>query len=60
MRTMAAKRQTKSLTSPLELTQEQVDMARKGYSERVFAAFESGRAGKARPKAKTAKRRSPK
>jgi hypothetical protein len=57
---MAAKRQTKTFTSPLDLTQEQVDMARKGYSERVFAAAGTGRVGKARPKAKTAKRRSPK
>lgn len=45
----------------MELTQEQVDMARKGYSERVFAAIDkAGRAGKSRPKAKSAKRRSSK
>jgi hypothetical protein len=58
---MAAKRQTRSFSSPMELTQEQVDMARKGYSERVFAAIDkAGRAGKSRPKAKSAKRRSSK
>ena len=56
---MAAKRQTRSFSSPQEMTQAQVDMARKGYSERVFAsADKAGRAVKARSKAKSAKRRS--
>jgi hypothetical protein len=58
---MAAKRQAKAISAPLELTQEQVEMARKGYSERVFAALDkASRPGKRRSKAKSSRRASSK
>jgi hypothetical protein len=54
---MAAKREKKAPSAPIELTQEQVNMARKGHSERLFATIEkSSRAKKSTVKSRARRR----
>ena len=55
---MAATLEKKAPSAPMALTQDQVEQARKGYSERVFSEMaRPGRPKKAAPKARSRKRR---
>jgi len=53
---MAAKREKKAPSAPVALTQQQVDMARKGHSERLFATIDkASRAKKSSVKSRSRK-----
>ena len=54
---MATKQSKKAPSAPVALTQEQVNMARQGYSARVFETIEKpGRAKKSKAKSGTRKK----